>query len=319
MACLYGDTPPLFGSRVVRTEEELKGLDAVVLGVPWEGTITWGGWSGCELGPKLMREVSQRLTGLLPEYGLDVWRHIELGDFGDCAVTSQDVRATFADVERRVGAILAAGAIPIILGGDHSVPIPVVQALARHHSGKRIGVIQYDAHYDNKESHDGERLARNTPMRRIAETPGVRPDRIVQIGIRGPRNFPWGPAFARESGATVFTTLDIRKRGIEAVTQEAINIAHDGTDLVYVTVDSDIMDMAFNPGGPPDPGGVSSLEMLISLFQVGQAGQVGGLDVVEIYPPRDHANFSAHVMDWALLYFLGGLAKGRIEGNTLKE
>jgi agmatinase len=285
----------------------MAGLDAVVFGIPWEGTITWGTWSGCELGPKVMRHMSVRYSGYLPEFGIDVWEHLRIGDYGDCEVTSQNVTATFASAERMARQVLAAGARPLVLGGDHSVPIPVVKALAECNAGKRIGVIQYDAHYDNKEHHEGEKLARNCPMSRIAETPGVVPTKIAQIGIRGPRNARWGEEYARKSGSTVFTSLDIHRLGIEEVTRRAIEVAHDGTDLVYVTVDSDILDQAHNPGGPPDLGGITSLELLISLFEVGKAG-FAGADVVEVYPPKDHGNASSHAMVWAMLYLLGGLA-----------
>lgn len=314
---VYGNTPALFGQRVVRTAAEMQGLDGVVIGIPWEGTVTWASWSGCELGPKVMRNASLRYSGFLPEFGVDVWEHLRIGDYGDCAVVSQDVDATFASAEKMTREVLAAGAIPLVLGGDHAVPIPVVKAVAEHHAGKRIGVIQYDAHYDNKEHHEGERFARNCPMSRIAETPGVVPDKIVQIGIRGPRNGRWGADYAQKTGAKVYTSLDIRRLGIEEVTRQAIEIAHDGTDLVYVTIDSDVLDQAFNPGGPPDPGGISTLELLISLFEVGKAG-IAGADVVEIYPPKDPAGASAHAMVWALLYLLGGVAAERQSRSRLK-
>ncbi|MGQ9677057.1 MAG: agmatinase family protein [Chloroflexota bacterium] len=304
---VYLDTPPLFGGRVVRTPADMKGLDVVVFGIPWEGVITWNTWSGCELGPRVMRQASLRCSGFLPEFGFDVWESLKIGDYGDCAVIGQDVHSTFASAEKMARDILDTGAIPVALGGDHSVSIPAVKAVAEFHASKRIGVIQYDAHYDNKEHHNGDRLARNCPMRRIAETPGVVPDRIVQVGIRGPRNARWGWDYAASTHAKVYTTLDIRRLGIEEVTRQAIEIAHDGTDLVYVTVDSDILDQAYNPGGPPDPGGISSLELIISLFEVGKAG-IAGADVVEIYPPKDPANASAHAMAWAILYLLGGLA-----------
>jgi len=307
---IYGDTPPLFGQKVVRAADDMKGLDVVVFGVPWEGVITWGSWSGCELGPRVMRQASMRCSGFLPEFGFDVWETIRIGDCGDCTVTSQDVQSTFASAERMARDILAAGAIPLALGGDHSISIPVVRAVAGHHAGKHVGVIQYDAHYDNKEDHNGDRFARNCPMRRVAETRGVVADRIVQIGIRGPRNARWGADYAASSGSKVYTTLDIRRLGIEEVTRQAVEIAHDGTDMVYVTIDSDVLDQAYNPGGPPDPGGISSLELMISLFEVGKAG-IAGADVVEIYPPKDPANASAHAMVWAILYLLGGLAAQR--------
>lgn len=310
MTLLYGDTPPLFGSRVLRSPSDLRGIDLVALGIPWEGAVTWDTWSGCELGPKVMRHASLRYSGFLPEFDINVWDHLTLGDYGDVSVTNHDTEATFAAAEARVTEILAAGAIPVILGGDHAVPIPVVRALARCHAGKRIGVIQYDAHYDNFDEFQGDRNARNCPMRRIAETPGVRPDRIVQIGIRGPRNQRGGAAYARESGATVFTMRDIRREGMEAITRKAIEIAHDGTDLVYVTVDSDVMDVAFNPGGPVDPAGISSWELVTSLYEVGRAG-FAGCDFVEVYPPSDPRQLSAHAMVVAMLYLFGGLAESR--------
>lgn len=310
MSVLYGDTPTLFGVPAVPTAAEMRGLDAVFLGFPWEGRLTWGSYSGCELAPKVMRHMGTRYFGFLPEFDIDLHDYLKLGDAGDLAVTNYDVAATFAAARARVTEILAAGAIPVVLGGDHSVPIPVVQALAEFHAGKKIGVICYDAHYDNWPGYKGDADARNAPMRRIAETPGVRPDRVVQIGVRGPRNARGGADYARSSGATVYTMLDVRRQGIEEVTRRAVELAHDGTDLVYVTLDSDVLDAAFNPGGPPDPGGISGLDLMYSLYAVGRAG-IAGADVVEVYPGLDPGQKSVHAMCCALIYLLGGMAERR--------
>lgn len=308
MPILYGNTPTLFGGKPVTSTAEMRGLDVVTLGIPWEGAITWGSSSGCELAPKIMRQMGARYFGFLPEYDIDIHDYLTLGDYGDVEVTNQSTEATWASARVKIRDILSAGAIPLVMGGDHAIPIPVVQALGDFHAGKRIGIIQYDAHYDNWDEFQGDHNARNTPMRRIAEVPGVRPDRIVQIGIRGPRNARGGAEYARKSGAKVYTMREIAQLGMNEVTRQAIDLAHDGTDLVYVTVDSDVLDAAFNPGGPPDPAGINSLELICSLYEVGKAG-IAGADVVEIYPGIDPGNKSAHAMCWAMLYLLGGVAE----------
>ncbi len=305
---LYGDTPTLFGKPFVRAQDLLGQADVAVSGVPWEGTITWGSWSGCELAPRTIRQASARYTGFLPEYGVDAFDHLRLVDTGDVALDMQDREQSFAAIEERITRIAEAGVFPATYGGDHSISYPIIKALSEQRQGK-LGVVHFDAHYDNKDEYDGDRYARCCPFRRVAELPKVRTRSMVHLGIRGPRNMKEQQEYAESIGATTLSINDVRQRGIDAVTEEAHRIASEGTTGVYVTVCSDVLEAAFNPGGPADPNGLTSYELYRGLHYLGQQPNVVGFDLVEVYPPNDPNGVSSHTAVWALLHLLVGMAQ----------
>ena len=148
---IYSGTPTFMGLPKLQGPSDIKNYDVVVMGVPWEGVCTWGGYSGCELAPKVIRNASIRYGGYLPEYDIDVFDHLTGADFGDVPVDTADTEATFATIEARMKQILDGGAFPITFGGSHAVSIPLFQAMAKKHNGK-IGNIHLDAHLDNMES-----------------------------------------------------------------------------------------------------------------------------------------------------------------------
>lgn len=311
---LSGTTPTFLGSQRVELETLTKGaeVDAIIVGLPWEGTNTWGEYSGCEQTPKACRYASLRYgSGYVPEYDVDIAQKLRLGDAGDLPVDPTDVEKTFSTFEAWAGRIFDSGVTPIFLGGDHSVSYPIVKALAQRHPG-RVGILHFDAHLDNADAYDGDRLARCCPLRRIAEAPGIDPTKIVHMGIHGPRNSPSQMRFARECGATVITVAEIRSQGLEASLERALGVISRDTDGIYVTVCSDIIDHAFNPGGPLDFGGLTAWEMLSTLYRLAQGPKpLLGLDLVEVYPHSDLNGSSVHLMVWLATYALAGLANRR--------
>jgi len=306
---VYGDVPGFLRSPVIRDPEGLKGFGFVVFGVPWEGILTWGGQTGCELAPRTIRQASARYGGYIPEFDINVLDRIKICDYGDVDVLWGSVDVTFDRTRMKVKQILDSGASPIALGGDHSITYPILAAFGEH-SDKKVGLIHFDSHFDNMDEYEGERYARCCPIRRVSELPNVKRDSIVQIGIRGPRNAYAGAKYARESGAKVFTIRDVRERGIERTIEEAIKTAKDGTDLVYMTICIDVLDVAYAPGGALDPAGLTSYELLNSVKRIGMNG-LCGFDIVEIYPPSDHQNATSHLASWVVLYALAGIAESK--------
>lgn len=136
----------------------------------------------------------------------------------------------------------------------------------------------------------------------------------MHIGIRGPRNSSSQLEYAKQMGASVFHMGEIRERGMEAVINDAINIAYEKTKHVYVTICSDCIDAAFNPGGPADFNGLVPYELFTSLYKLGIAG-ISGLDYVEVYPNQDANSFSSHLASWAIIYALVGMASRKKEGK----
>ena len=310
---IYGDTPSFLGVPVLDISSLHKGLDVVFMGVPWEGTITWGSFSGCELAPRVIRHAAARYGGFLPEYELNLFDYINIADVGDISVSPNSPAKTMKNILMAAEVIYKNGSIPFALGGDHSISPPIIEALSKTSEGS-IGIVHFDAHLDNAKDFGEDKFARCSPLHRIAQNPKVRKKSIVQIGIRGPRNSPSQLEYAKQMGASVFHMGEIRKRGMESVINDAINIAHEKTKQVYVTICSDCIDAAFNPGGPADFNGLVPYELFSSLYQLGKTG-ISGLDYVEVYPNQDPNSFSSHLASWAIIYALVGMATGKKESK----
>jgi agmatinase len=306
---IYSGTPTFMGLPAIRKKEEIAGHDAVVMGAPFEGIVTWGSFTGCELAPKSIRNASARYGGFLPEMGFDVFDYLSVGDYGDAETVPGNIPATLAKIGEKAEAVVSGGAVPFTFGGDHSITVPVVAALAGKSEGK-VGIIHLDAHLDNIDLYGEERYARCSPLHRIYEIENIDPANIVHLGIRGPRNNKDQVACARERGATILTSFDVKREGLESVAERTLNIVQKNTDAVYVTVCSDILDVAHNPGGPPDPCGLSTFELSRLLYQFASAG-IAGFDFVEVYPLNDTNNISSHVAAWMALYAMAGLVKNR--------
>ena len=312
---VYGDTPSFLGTDVIGIDYLTGSYDVIFGGVPWEGTITWGSFTGCELAPRTIRHAAARYGGYLPEYDIDAFDHLRMGDIGDVTVNPNDPEETMAKVFQVSDKIYKNNSIPVFLGGDHSFPPEIVRALGENVDGN-IGIIHFDSHLDNAKSFGNDKYPRCGPLHRIAQLGKVRKKSIVHIGIRGPRNSPAQMEYAKEMGAKVFTILDIRSRGMDAVIDAAIGLATTGTSCIYVTICSDCIDAAFNPGGPADFNGLFPNELFSALYKLGKSG-ISGLDFVEIYPLQDPRGFSSHLAAWSIIHALAGLAARKKEGTFL--
>lgn len=310
---IYSGTPTFLGLPKVIDQEDLINYDIVIMGVPWEGICTWGGYSACELATKTIRQASARYGGYLLDYDLDIFDHFSGGDYGDSTVRNGDYETTFKALRKRYGEIVNADKFPIVFGGDHSISYPLIEVFAKKHNGK-IGIIHFDAHMDNMPSYGKEKLARCSPFYRLYESKLVDNKNIVHIGPRGPRNHPDALSNASKNHATVITGMEIKVDGWKKAIEKAIAVASEGTEAIYVTVCSDILDVANNPGGPPDPCGLTSFELAMMLHECGKA-KTEAFDYVEIYPLNDQSNISSHTAVWMTLHLLAGVTK-RKKGIT---
>lgn len=306
---IFKGVPSFMGLPVIQEKEKIRDYDVVIMGAPWEGVVTWGSFSGCELATKSIRNASIRYGGFLPEMGFDIFDYLNAGDYGDAAINPGNIEKTLTNIQEKVTDIYDQGAIPITFGGDHSITIPLVRALAEKIDGN-IGVIHLDAHMDNMDKFRDEIYARCSPLHRIYEIKNANPKNIIHMGIRGPRNNPKQVAFAKEKGATILTSFDIKQYGIEYSVNKALDVAKAGTKSVYVTVCSDVLDVAFNPGGPPDLNGLTSFELSLILHKLACEG-INGFDITEIYPLSDLNNVSSHTAVWMSLYVMSGIVKNK--------
>ncbi|MCL2601536.1 MAG: agmatinase family protein [Treponema sp.] len=304
---VFSGVPSFLGLPVVRRKEDLHGHDFVIMGAPWEGVCTYGGATFVENATKTIRTCSARYGGYLPELDFDLFDHFSGADYGDAAVKSGDTDFTFQSVGKHLGDIVDAGGIPIVFGGDHSLSYPLIKRFAEKYDGN-IGIVHFDAHMDNMEHYGEELYARCSPFYRLYGVSGFNPKNLVSLGIRGPRNHFGAVKEAKKHGASVITSFEIKEEGPKKSIKKALEIAAQGTKALYVSVCSDALDIAHNPGGPADPCGLSTYELAVMLHECGLAG-ARGFDYMEIYPPKDLHNQSSHVACWMALYIMNGMAQ----------
>ena len=310
---IYSGVPTFLNLPVLENKQDLAQMDVAVMGVPWEGGCTIGGYSSCTDGPKSIRSASIRYTGYLPDFDLDCFSQLKAGDYGDIAVQTGNYEFTFGEIRKKVGEIYDAGAVPIILGGDHGIAYPTISELAKRHPGK-VGVLHFDAHLDNYSNFGDDPYSRCSPFYQLYNDPNMDPTKIVHIGIRGPRNHQEEFNNAKKYGANVILCREIKKNGWEASIKKAIELASKDTEVVYVTICADSLDAAFMPQGPQDMGGLTSFELLMMVHEAGLAG-ARALDFVEIYPDAYSLQPASHVGCWLALYFLNGVAERRKNGG----
>lgn len=304
---IYSGVPSWLNLPVLESREDLAGMDFVVSGVPWEGGCTIGGYSSCTEGPKSIRSVSIRYTGFLPDYNLDAFDYLKVGDYGDVAVQNGNYDFTFAAIRERIGEILDAGAAPITFGGDHGIAYPIISEMAKRHPG-RVGVLHFDAHLDNYDNFGDDLYSRCSPFFQLYNDPNMDPTKMVHIGIRGPRNHRREYENALRYGATIIPCRDIKEDGWKAAITRALAVASKDTDLMYITICADSLDASVMTQGPQDFGGLSSYELLMMVHQAGLAG-ARGLDFVEIYPDSYSLQTASHIGCWLGLYYLNGYAQ----------
>jgi agmatinase len=309
----YGEKPDYAGlltfSGLPYTEdpEELRGVDAAIVGAPMDDLVSDA--PGARFGPRAIRAASCP-PGPHMEAGLDALRDVlRVVDFGDAPVIPADPERSHRAIAATVGQVLAAGAIPIVLGGDHSIAEPDIRACAAVHGP--VGLIHFDTHTDTGKTVFGVELSHGTPMYRLVEAGHVDGARYVQIGLRGywpgEEEFGW----QRERGISSFPMHDVRDRGIRAVIEDALAAAGEGP--TFLSVDVDVLDPAFAPGtGTPEPGGMTSADLLWACREVASRVRLVGADVVEVIPTRvGSSDVTALVADRIVREILTGVAQAR--------
>lgn len=290
---IYGDVPPFMA---VPHAPALEGAEAdiVVIGMPYDGKATFRG-GATRRAPQEIRKYSLLFGNYHFDWDLHALDYAKVIDCGDVDIMPGNTPESYARLEGRIDQIHAIGAIPLMIGGDHGVTYPAVRAVARHR-GSPMGVIVFDTHLDLSDSANADRLTHSTPVRRICELPEVNSRQIAIIGARGPRNRSIWTPLSRELGIRVFPDAEIQARGIEEVVREARAIASPDGRPPYISVDIDVVDPAFAPGtNSPEPGGLSSREIIIGIRRAAEQG-FAGFDVVEVSPDFDTASGTTSIL-----------------------
>jgi agmatinase len=258
------------------------GARAAIYGVPFDSTSI--SRTGANYGPRAIREVSVQFLTFNATLDFDLADALNPVDCGDCDVVPGNADRTFGHGESDIGAIIDAGALPVVLGGDHSVTIPAVRAVATR--TRNPGLILIDTHLDTAADVAGETLNHCCPVTRAVDA-GFDPAHIALVAISGWMNPRSEIEYCREKGITVIWLDEIWEKGTSWAATRAREIASTGTDGVYLSFDIDSLDHAYAPGTCcPTPGGLSSREA-IELVRLTAAGGLLGADVVEAAPSLD--------------------------------
>jgi agmatinase len=284
----------------------LEGADVAIVGAPMDELVS--DRPGTRFAPRAIRAASCP-PGPQLESKVDAFAELRVVDFGDAPILPADPVRSHAAIKETVGQVLAAGAIPIILGGDHSITEPDVRACVEARGP--LGLVHFDTHTDTGAEVFGAELSHGTIMRRLVEEGSVDPRRYVQIGLRG--YWPGEEEFAwqKERGITSLFMHDVRDLGIREAVRQAIEVA--GAGPVFLTVDIDVLDPAFAPGtGTPEPGGLTTAELLWAVREVAMRLDVVGADMVEVIPTDvGSADITALAADRIVREILGGIALHR--------
>jgi agmatinase len=295
-----------FGKYPVQLDWDQIKADVAVLGAPFDGGTQWR--AGARFGPRSIREASTLFAfGHAGAYDheddVTYLADCRIVDIGDADIVHTDTEKSHANIEIGVRKILAAGALPVVLGGDHSINIPCIRAFSEQ---QPMHLVQIDAHLDFVDERHGVRHGHGNPMRRAAEQPWI--TGLTQIGIRNVSSTARdGYEDARAMGSDIISVRQARKLGTEAL------LARIPAGVrYYITIDIDGFDPSIAPGtGTPSHGGFGYYEVLELLAGLAQRGTVAGIDLVEVAPDYDHAGVTSVLAAQLTLNLIGRVMAAR--------
>ena len=269
-------------------EQDLAQVDIGVIGVPFDGGVT--NRPGTRHGPREIRNQSSLSRRINTATGVQPFDLCRVRDLGDCWIEQPyELVSALGEIEAFYRRVVSAGVVPLSAGGDHSMTLPILRAVA---AAGPVGMVHIDAHADTGDEYMGSRYHHGTPFRRAVDEGLLDPKRVIQIGVRGHSNVPgglWG--FSTASGMTVIPMEELADRGWRSAIEQARAVVGDGP--TYLSFDIDSLDPVYAPGtGTPEPGGLTMLEALRMVRALTGLRIVGG-DVVEVSPPFDVGGLTA--------------------------
>ena len=282
----FADIATFFRLPIIK---DLKMLDYAICGIPWDGGTT--NRPGARHGPREIRNASSLIRTYHPISLKSPYDKFNIGDIGDCPVNPADLQDSLNKIEKFYRSIFISNTIPLSIGGDHLVSLPILRALAKD---KPIGMFQFDSHSDTWDTYFGNfKYTHGTPFRRAIEENLIDPHKYIILGLRGGLYDPNDMTWAREQGITIITIDEYYKIGFE----ESMKIVKDvlGDTPTYFTFDIDGIDPTFAPGtGTPEVGGFNVREAQMIIRDLVDINFIGA-DVVEVSPPFDVNNITSLV------------------------
>jgi agmatinase len=308
-----GPTGPVDASRVPRFAgiatfarlpriDEVERADIAVVGIPFDSGVSFR--PGARFGPAHVREISRLLRPYNPAQDIHPFSAQQVVDAGDMAVNPFSIDEAVADIERQADALRQSGARLVVIGGDHTVALPLLRSVAKQHGP--VAVLHFDAHLDTWDTYFGAPVTHGTPFRRASEEGLIDLTASCHVGIRGPVYSADDLRDDERLGFSTVSTVDIEEEGVARAIERML--ARIGDKPLYVSIDIDVLDPAHAPGtGTPEAGGMTSRELLRMLRAL--AGrQIVGADVVEVAPAYDHAQVTGVAASHAVYELLSAMA-----------
>ncbi len=285
--------------------DEVSRADVAVLGVPFDSGVSYR--PGARFGPAHIRESSRLLRPYNPALQVSPFASLQVADAGDLAVNPFSIEEAITAVERGARAMLERAGCLLTLGGDHTIALPLLRALAGVHGP--LAVVHFDAHLDTWDTYFGAAYTHGTPFRRASEEGLLDRSGCLHVGIRGPLYAGADLTVDSELGFAVISAPDVDQVGVAGMAERIRERV--GDRPVYVSVDIDVLDPAHAPGtGTPEAGGLSSRELLAALRQFSRLNLIGA-DIVEVAPAYDHAQITGIAAAHAAYELLSALAAGK--------
>ncbi|MFC0435889.1 agmatinase [Kutzneria buriramensis] len=267
--------------------DQVGRADVAVVGVPFDSGVSYR--PGARFGPSAIREASRLLRPYHPGLDVSPFERAQVVDAGDIPANPMDIPAAIETVQREATELLTGGARLVTIGGDHTIALPLLRAVAQRHGP--VALLHFDAHLDTWDSYFGASYTHGTPFRRAVEEGVLDTSALCHVGIRGPLYDRGDLTGDKELGFGIVTSADVLRRGVDEVIgglRERI-----GDRPLYVSIDIDVLDPAHAPGtGTPEAGGMTSRELLEILRGLAGTNLVSA-DVVEVAPAYDHAEITS--------------------------
>ncbi|MDJ0664831.1 MAG: agmatinase [Acidimicrobiia bacterium] len=295
--------------------DDLSGVDVAIVGAPFD----WGTTNrpGARYGPAAIRSGdyfgAHASRPHLPT-AIDPFAELRIVDVGDFELPLGYMEESVAQIRDGITRIASQGVVPLVLGGDHTITFPNAGGVADVHGHGEFALVHFDAHADTGDTQHGQLLGHATPMRRLIESGAVPGHRFVQIGLRGYWPPPDIVEWMREQEMRTYMMTEILERGLTPVVDEALEYALSGVSKAFISVDIDVVDPGMAPGtGTPEPGGLTSRELLHTLRRLARELNVIGADVVEVSPPYDGpGDITSILANRVVLEILNGMAERKV-------
>ncbi|WP_274364767.1 agmatinase family protein [Paenibacillus thermotolerans] len=270
-----------------------------IVGFPWDGGASLGR-PGARYAPQAIRENAKWLQNRIQGgkvYNVETRELIDFNeskmiDYGDIDIVAYSTEATFANAEKKIGDLLDQGVFPFILGGDHSISYPGIKALHDRTKGN-VAVIQFDTHLDLVDDSPVQgKFSQSSQMRRALELPRIRPEHIIQLGVRS-YNYPWYAEYLKENGIVQISAREIHRTSADVIVERVLEACKDA-DAIYLTFDIDVLEPAYAPGsGANEPGGLTPVQCFDILDQL--YTKIDAMDIAEVNPLFDHQDITSSI------------------------